>query len=71
MGDTWGTPSRNTTTSPTYQLCALLRESKRRLVLVSGLESPDQGRYLEYLIEKRLKLVDRPIAGELLKNRSA
>lgn len=53
-------------TSVTYILQALLKDGKERK-LVSNLDSPDIGYFLEQQIESMLKIPDRPVVGELAK----
>jgi hypothetical protein len=51
-------------TTITYELHAAVREGGK-VKLVSGLDDPDQVLYMEQEIEARLKIQDRPVAGEL------
>lgn len=48
----------------TYQLEALLAGGRRKTI-VKGLPEPEHAIYLEQQLEKHLKIVDRPIDGEL------
>jgi len=55
--------TKNTSTW-VYQLNAVTRDGKAT-PLLSNLESPEQALYLEQQLEKRLEIVDVPVAGEL------
>jgi hypothetical protein len=50
--------------SSAYDLCALTDDG-RELIVLPGLDEPDQALYLEQQIERRLGIADREIAGEL------
>lgn len=52
--------------SVTYQVCALLRDGTRR-VLVRSLRDEAAARYLEVRLEGLLGLADQPVAGEVRK----
>jgi hypothetical protein len=47
-----------------YDLCALARDGSST-TLVSGLPAPQQALYLEQQFERRLRITDRPVPGEL------
>ncbi len=47
-----------------YDLCVLRRDGSST-TLVSGLSEPQQALYLEQQFERRLKIIDRPVPGEL------
>jgi hypothetical protein len=47
-----------------YDLCVLRRDGSTT-TLVSGFSEPQQALYLEQQFERRLKIVDRPVPGEL------
>ena len=50
--------------STRYDLCALLKGGKKK-VLLSSLDSEDKARFLETRLEAVLGIRDRPVAGEL------
>lgn len=47
-----------------YDLCVIRRDGSST-TLVSGLSEPQQALYLEQQLERRLRILDRPVAGEL------
>ena len=49
---------------PTYQLSVVLKDGRKK-DLLSNLDSPEIGFYLEHQIENWLKIPDRPVRGEL------
>lgn len=51
-------------TSLSYRLSAVLDDGSS-IRLVSGLDSPDLPRYLEQVLEERLRIANAPVAGEL------
>jgi hypothetical protein len=55
--------NRNSTTRR-YHLNAVLRDG-RKVTLLDNLDEADQALYLEQEIERRLGIVDAPVAGEL------
>ena len=48
----------------TFQLSAISTDN-RKIKLLSGLNSPDEARFLEHKIEEQLGIRDRPVEGEL------
>jgi hypothetical protein len=48
----------------TYEVCAVMRDGRKQVVL-KGLESADEARFLEHSLERALRIQDRPVAGEL------
>jgi hypothetical protein len=54
----------NNGTRITYQLSAISTQNKK-IKLLSGLNSPDEARYLEHAIEEQLGIKDRPVEGEM------
>jgi len=60
------TKSRNdNSTSSSYQVRAVCGPRRQSVTLLSGLRSADQALFLEQEIEKRLRIVDVPVAGEV------
>ena len=53
--------SKNNTT---FDVCALMRGGRKQ-VLVRGLGSQDQARFLEWRLERLLGITDHPVVGEL------
>lgn len=51
--------------SSSYELCALTEGGEETTTLVAELEAPQQALYLEQQFERRLRIADRPIKGEL------
>jgi hypothetical protein len=49
---------------PTYQLSVILKDGRKK-VLLSNLDSPEIGFYMEHQVESWLKIPDRPVRGEL------
>jgi len=47
-----------------YQLCAVLKDG-REIKLLSGLEAPEVGIFMEQQIERLLKIPDEPVGGEI------
>jgi hypothetical protein len=49
---------------PNYQLSAILKDGRKK-DLISNLDSPEVGSYMEHQIENWLELPDRPVRGEI------
>jgi hypothetical protein len=49
---------------PTYQLSVVLKDGRKK-DLLSNLDSPEIGFYIEHQIESWLNIQDRPVRGEL------
>lgn len=54
----------NNGTRVLYQLSAISAQNKK-IKLLSGLNAPEEARYLEHTIEEQLGFKDRPVEGEM------
>jgi len=48
----------------TFQLSVILKDGRKK-DLLSNLDSPEIGTYIEHQIENRLSIPDRPVRGEI------
>ena len=58
-----GKPGKGNNAS-TFQLSVILKDGRKK-DLLSDLDSPEIGFYIEHQIEKWLKITDRPVRGEI------